>query len=143
MLQVDIAIFCLLQSNSGSCPTDGSQPVIMRRGHGSVSEMPHSCLLLECSDATARWIIQVVFHSHIFQPMQVIVTIFPCIIVILNFDHEPICIEALFRFQKTMQNFCKSLAWCTKCSQKINRITQMDCKSRDESNESNYDVISH
>ena len=101
MLQVDIAIFCLLQSNSGSCPTDGPQPFIMWRGHGSVSEMPHSCLLLECSDATARWIIQVVFHSHIFQPMQVIVTIFPCIIVILNFDHEPICIEALFRFQNT------------------------------------------
>ena len=92
MLQVDIAIFCLLQSNSGSCPTDGSQPVIMRRGHGSVSEMPHSCLLLERSDATARWIVQVVFHSHIFQPMQVIATIFPCI-MILNLYHEPICID--------------------------------------------------
>ena len=26
---------------------------------------------------------------------------------------------------------------------KINRITQMDCKSRDESNEPNYDVIRH
>ena len=37
-----------------------------------------------------------------------------------------------------MQNFCKSLAWCTKYSQKINCITQMDCKSRDESNEPNY-----
>ena len=32
------------------------------------------------------------------------------------------------------QNFCKSLAWCTKYSQKINRIIQIDCKSRDESN---------
>ena len=92
MLQVDIAIFCLLQSNSGSCPTDGPQPFIMWRGHGSVSEMPHSCLLLECSYATARWIIQVVFHSHIFQPMQVIATIFPCI-MILNLYHEPICID--------------------------------------------------
>ena len=36
--------------------------------------------------------------------------------------------------------FCKSLV-CTKCSKKLNRITQMDCKSRDESNEPNYDVI--
>jgi len=35
------------------------------------------------------------------------------------------------------QNFYKSLAWCTKCNQKINRIAQIDCKSRDESNESN------
>ena len=40
-----------------------------------------------------------------------------------------------------MQNFYKSLVWCTKYSQKINRITQMDCKSRDESNEPNYDAI--
>ena len=39
-----------------------------------------------------------------------------------------------------MQKFYKSLVWCTKYSQKINRITQMDCKSRDESNEPNYDV---
>ena len=42
-----------------------------------------------------------------------------------------------------IQIFCKSLAWCTKYSQKINRITQMDCKSRDESNKPNYDVIRH
>ena len=42
-----------------------------------------------------------------------------------------------------IQNFCKSLVWCTECSRKINRITQMDCKSRDESNESNYGVIRH
>ena len=42
-----------------------------------------------------------------------------------------------------IQNFCKSLPWYTKYSQKINRITQMDCKSRDESNEPNYDVIRH
>ena len=90
--KLTLAISVYLQSNSGSCPTDGSQPVIMRRGHGSVSEMPHSCLLLERSDATARWIVQVVFHSHIFQPMQVIATIFPCI-MILNLYHEPICID--------------------------------------------------
>ena len=42
-----------------------------------------------------------------------------------------------------MQKFYKSLVWCTKYSQKINYITQMDCKSRDESNEPNYDVIRH
>ena len=35
------------------------------------------------------------------------------------------------------QNFCKSFAWCTKCSKKINCITQIDCKSKDESNEPN------
>jgi len=42
-------------------------------------------------------------------------------------------------FDSKTQNeiFCKSLAWYTKCSQKINRITPMDCKSRDESNEPN------
>ena len=40
-----------------------------------------------------------------------------------------------------MQKKFKSLKWHTKCSKKINRITQMDCKSRDESNESNYDMI--
>ena len=33
--------------------------------------------------------------------------------------------------------FCKSFAWYTKCSRKINRITKMNRKSRDESNESN------
>ena len=37
--------------------------------------------------------------------------------------------------------FYKSLSWYTKCSRKINRITQMDCKSRDESNEPNQNVI--
>ena len=40
-----------------------------------------------------------------------------------------------------MQFFCKSLALCTKYNQKINRITQMDYKSRDESNESNDELI--
>ena len=39
--------------------------------------------------------------------------------------------------KRKMQNFYKSLAWYTKYSQKINRITQMDCKLRDESNEPN------
>ena len=42
-----------------------------------------------------------------------------------------------------MHNFYKSLAWCIKCSRKINRITQMGCKSRNESNEPNQDVIRH
>ena len=39
--------------------------------------------------------------------------------------------------KRKMQIFYKSLVWCTKCSRKINRITQIDCKSRDESNEPN------
>ena len=42
-----------------------------------------------------------------------------------------------------MQKKFKSLVWYTKYSQKINRITQMDCKLRDESNEHNYGVIGH
>ena len=42
-----------------------------------------------------------------------------------------------------IQKICKSSAWCIKYSRKINRITQIDCKSRDESNEPNYDVIRH
>ena len=33
--------------------------------------------------------------------------------------------------------FYKLLVWYTKYNQKINRITQMDCKSRDKSNEPN------
>ena len=46
--------------------------------------------------------------------------------------------QALFRFQNTKcKKIYKSLAWYTKCSQRINHITQMDCKSRDESNEPN------
>ena len=36
--------------------------------------------------------------------------------------------------KRKMQNFCKSFAWYIKCSRQINRITQIDCKSRDESN---------
>ena len=52
--------------------------------------------------------------------------------------------KAVFKScKRKTQKFCKSLAWCTKCSQKINRITKMDCKSRNESNEPNYDVIKH
>ena len=42
-----------------------------------------------------------------------------------------------------MQKFYKSLAWCIKYSQKINRITKIDCKSRDEFNKLNQDVIRH
>ena len=42
-----------------------------------------------------------------------------------------------------MQNFYKPFAWYTKCNQKINRITQIDCKSREEFNEPNYDVIKY
>ena len=46
--------------------------------------------------------------------------------------------KAVFRCckDKTQKKF-KSLAWYTKCSRKINCITQMDRKSRDESNEPN------
>ena len=44
----------------------------------------------------------------------------------------------LFRSQNAKRNFFyKSFVWCTKYSQKINRITQMDRKSRGESNEPN------
>ena len=60
------SIFCSLQSNSGPCPTNGTEPIIMWRWHGSVSEMPYLCFLPECSDATARWIIQVSFHVICF-----------------------------------------------------------------------------
>ena len=50
------------------------------------------------------------------------------------------CFESLRPYlDPKIQNaiFLKSLARCIKCSRKINRITQMDCKSRDESNEPN------
>ena len=76
--------------------------------------------------------------------------------VAASYDHCMACIAGslatqLYKHMKgtiqipkyKMQNFYKSLVWCTKCSRKINRITQMDCKSRDESNECNYDVIRH
>ena len=50
-------------------------------------------------------------------------------------DKKMLQIQAVFKScKRKTQNFCKSLAWCTKYSQKINRITKMDCKSRDESN---------
>ena len=46
--------------------------------------------------------------------------------------------KAVFRSKiSKFKIFCKSPAWYTKYSRKINRITQMDCKSRDESNEPN------
>ena len=52
--------------------------------------------------------------------------------------------KAVFRYcKRKTQKFYKSLAWYTKCSQKINHITQMNCRSRDESNESNQGVIRH
>ena len=50
--------------------------------------------------------------------------------------------KALFRSKTQNVKFCKSLAWCTKYSRKINRITQMDCKSRDESNVPNQSITS-
>ena len=39
--------------------------------------------------------------------------------------------------KRKMHFFVNRFAWCTKYSRKINYITQMDCKSRDESNEPN------
>jgi hypothetical protein len=46
--------------------------------------------------------------------------------------------RVLFRWcKRKTQIFCKSFVWGTKCSQKINHIIQIDCKSRDESNEPN------
>ena len=51
---------------------------------------------------------------------------------------------ALFRFQKVKRKiFINRLYGVLNIVKKINHITQMDCKSRDESNEPNYDVIRH
>lgn len=54
----------MVQPNPGSCPTNGAWPVIVRRRHGPVPEVPHCCLLPERGDAAARWIIQVLFRFH-------------------------------------------------------------------------------
>ena len=46
-------------------------------------------------------------------------------------------IGALFTSKRKMQNFVNRLYSVLNVVKKINRITQMDCKSRDESNEPN------
>jgi hypothetical protein len=51
---------------------------------------------------------------------------------------------ALFRSQNAKYKICVNCLYSVlNVVKKINRITQMDCKSRDESNEPNYDVIRH
>lgn len=59
LFSILILLSGFMQSNSRTCPTNGSSCFFMWRWHASVSQMPCCIFLLECSVETTWWVIQV------------------------------------------------------------------------------------